>query len=408
MIDIVRVKGGDIMQNSRIIFKNKSTMSKGEYLFYHILYGTVFAYDVFKILPILIPIAYFNNSVYRLILCMITTSLLGIVISFNHYRTGLGVLSDIVAGIGIYTILTVGMYTPVFVRVLVFSTLIVSGICICLIVFKRVRNKNVIKQIILIRVLRSMRVVRRNIGIAAAIAIIVLPIELRMGTNELLQKDYTKLCAEYYYGDTKSSTNTSYSQYKDLEVNEIYGDEYKLSKNISTIKLIRDNDTFQGLSYDEKCEVIKSIIYCEARYQGLCKINVMFEELENKTLGKYCHSTRTITINAKQIKDGSLPGGSNEEILDSCLHETRHVYQYLMVDMYRQATPEQRNILAFVKEGVGSWSNNIGNYHLETSSPEDCIEYYGQPLEKDANNYAKREKLEYFSIIDKLIKKQKN
>ena len=48
----------------------------------------------------------------------------------------------------------------------------------------------------------------------------------------------------------------------------------QLSENIDIIKLIRDNDTFQALDYEKKCEVVQAILYCEARYLGLCEVNL--------------------------------------------------------------------------------------------------------------------------------------
>lgn len=387
------------MQNARLKLKDKSTMSKGGYLFDHVLYGAIFAYDIYKILPLFVPIAYYNNSITRLVLCMVFTSLLGVIVSFNHNRTGLGVVVDIVAGMGFYTAFTVGQYTRGFIKGLVLVTIVISIIGILLIVCKKVKKKNRIKQIMIARFLRSVQLVRRNVGVAAAVVILVIPIGLKVVQHDQLEKDYY----EKVYAESNSSSETVNSRYKNFEVNEIYGDEYKLSENIDTIKLIRDNDTFQSLNYEEKCEVIKAIICCEGRYLGLCEINIEFKELKDEILGQYCHSTRTITINSKQIKDGSLSGGSNKEVLNTCLHETRHAYQSLMGDLYAQVSPEQRNLLAFTEHGVGSWCNNIDNYHSDTSDIEGCVEYYNQPIEKDAREYATCESMEYFILIDELL-----
>ena len=49
------------MQKTRLKLKDKSTQSKGEYLFDHILYGTMLAYDIYNILPCVIPMAKYTN-----------------------------------------------------------------------------------------------------------------------------------------------------------------------------------------------------------------------------------------------------------------------------------------------------------------------------------------------------------
>ena len=49
------------MQKIRFKLKDKSTQSKGEYLFDHILYGTMLAYDIYNILPYVIPMAKYTN-----------------------------------------------------------------------------------------------------------------------------------------------------------------------------------------------------------------------------------------------------------------------------------------------------------------------------------------------------------
>lgn len=71
------------MQKTGLKFKDKSTQSKKEYLFDHILYGTLFAYDIYNILPHVIPITRYTNSSLRLVVCMLLTGLFGILCSYS-------------------------------------------------------------------------------------------------------------------------------------------------------------------------------------------------------------------------------------------------------------------------------------------------------------------------------------
>lgn len=64
------------MRKQGIKLKDKSTLSKGEYLFDHFLYGLILgSFDVYNILPYFVPIAKYNNSIPRLIICMLLTSM---------------------------------------------------------------------------------------------------------------------------------------------------------------------------------------------------------------------------------------------------------------------------------------------------------------------------------------------
>ena len=396
------------MRKQGIKLKDKSTLSKGEYLFDHFLYGLILgSFDVYNILPYFVPIAKYNNSIPRLIICMLLTSMFGIVISYNHNRCGKGVIQDIISGVGLYTVSTLGEYAVGFISWLCIGLLVISVFGIILIITKNVKRKDRINQIMFSRFLRCTQVVRRNVGVAAVIAVVALPIGLNCFQNEKLNEDYyEKVCEEY--GLNADDIQDGISGYEgELSVLENYGDEYRLEKNIDTIKLIRDNDTFQTLDYEKKCDVLRAVCYCEARYLGLCKINIVFEDIEDDTLlGTYNHATKTITVNAKPIKDGSSPGGTAEELLITVLHECRHCYQNLLSEMYISATPEQRNLLAFTGEGVNGWITNIGDYKPGDETIEGQMEYYEQPIERDARIYAETAAQIYYLMIDSLLNKQ--
>lgn len=253
-------KEADNMYSSRIKLKDKSTLTKVEYLFDHLLFGCIFAYDIYNILPLIVPIAKYNNSITRLFICMLFTSLFGIITSFSYDRKGKGVFEDILAGMGLYTIFTVGEYTPGLVNILFLITIVATFWGIIIIATRKIKKKSRLKQIMLSRFLRSTQMVRRNVGIAAAVAIVALPIGLNCFKNEKLNKDYyEKVCKEYGLNAEDIQGGIGVSQYEgDLSVYEAYGDEYRLSENIDTIKLIRDNDTFQSLDYNKKCEVLEA------------------------------------------------------------------------------------------------------------------------------------------------------
>ena len=381
---------------------DKSTLSKGEYLGTHIYYSIIFSFAMYNILPFFVPVAYFEKSIIRLVLCMVVTGVVGMVFTYSYNRTYAGIFIDVVSSMGFYIALTVGKYFFEFIYYLFCVTGFFTLICMFIIFHRRIEKKNRKKQIVLIRCLKCIHVIRWNIGIALFIILIMLPVSLKFFKKDSHELAYDEKIKELSNDDMFQNMDIN----EELIVNKIYGDEYRLSDNIDKIKAFRDNETFQALTYEEKCEAIEALIYCEARYQGLCEIDVVFKELEEGTAGKYNHAARTIFIDSKIIKDGSRKGGSNEEIMRTCIHETRHVYQHLLAELYADVTPEQRNLLAFTENGVRNWIVNFKDYYSDTDDLEGFKKYLKQPIEEDARRYAEREMKEYFEAIDELLEEQ--
>ena len=137
-----------------------------------------------------------------------------------------------------------------------------------------------------------MQLMRRNFGIAFVVILVFIPVLLHFDSNKQLEADYTSRI------ETNSNDHDEISEDgKDtLEVHEGYDDRYRLSENIDKIKLIRDNKTFQKLSYEEKKDVVTAILHCEGRYLGLEEFDIVFsEDLDIMTLGTCNFDNRTIT-----------------------------------------------------------------------------------------------------------------
>ena len=124
---------------------------------------------------------------------------------------------------------------------------------------------------------------------------------------------------------------------------------------------------------------------------------------KDSLLGSYEHITKTISINEKTLRDGSIPGGSAEELLITALHECRHCYQHLLGELFQKASPLQRNLYAFSNEDVAEWVTNLGNYKTSDGTVDGDLEYRLQVVEWDANNYAVKEANVYYLEIDKFL-----
>ena len=377
------------MQNTKLRFKDQSTMSKNEYIFFHILYSAMFGYDTYAILPAVVPLTRYNSSIPRLIICILVTNLFGLLFSFRHNRRGIGVAADVVAGMGVYTILTAGKYMPVFTKYLLVGLAGFSVVEILFVICRKIKNKHHIRPVMTSRFLKCTQVVRRNTALTGVIVLIAFSIEFKYLQTSQMDETYQKEASENFQDN--------------LNIDEIYGDEYQLSNNIDIIKYIRDNDEFQTLSYDEKCNVIRALIFCEARYLGLCELHIEFIDMRDSLLGSYEHATKTIAINAKTLRDGSMSGGSAEELLITALHECRHCYQHLLGELFQNASPSQRNLYVFTNEDVAEWVTNLENYKTSDGTVDGESEYRLQVVEWDANNYAIKEANVYYLAIDKLL-----
>ena len=56
------------MQSAKLKRRDRSTISKREYLFNHALYSTLLAYDLYTVLlPMIVPISEYTNSIPKFI-----------------------------------------------------------------------------------------------------------------------------------------------------------------------------------------------------------------------------------------------------------------------------------------------------------------------------------------------------
>ena len=371
----------------KLNLKDRSTDTKVEYIADHILWSVIFGAVSYFSFPAVVPLLLYERSVVKVVVSMVLASLIGLGISFSYNRKTSGTVFDTLIGMSTYILLTIGLYLKPFLACLLIITAILILAGVFAIWHRKIVNQEDRKRIIYGRLLKCCWIARACLGTASAVILIgVLVIQ--------------------YFGGDKTSINAAYEdklswvvaeQYDlnnedRLTVKETYEDDCGLEANIDTIKLIRDRDVFATLTYSKKCEVLETIIRCEAHYLGLPEIKVEFEKLGDEIAGQSDCTTNTIMINEKVVKKGRA-----EKLLETCCHESRHIFQGMMCSIYRKISPEQRNLQAFTKDDVGGWVLNYENYI------EDSIYYEMQPLEADAREYAYSRVLEYYTDIDELV-----
>lgn len=180
-------------------------------------------------------------------------------------------------------------------------------------------------------------------------------------------------------------------------INYVYGETFILSNNIDIIKNIRNDDCWSNLNYEERCEVMETLTFCEAQRLGVpYEIMVLFsDEMQKDTGGTYTHSTKSISYNKTLVMNDD-----SENVIFVVLHEVFHAYQYSLVEVVRELTPEQRGMKCFA--GVDKWAENEF-YYISGDTEEEMEEYFIQPMELDAAKYAYDNISVYHSEIDKLL-----
>lgn len=78
-----------------------------------------------------------------------------------------------------------------------------------------------------------------------------------------------------------------------------------------------------------------------------------------------------------------------------------------MTLLYKNATPEQRNLPVFTNERVASWYENFQKYYSANGN-DTCsyFDYASQPLELEARRYAREQTYEYYMAIDEMLNEQ--
>lgn len=243
---------------------------------------------------------------------------------------------------------------------------------LALIVFHTVKRRKSLKQIVISRMVRSVLLIRRNMGVAAAFVLILVPVSLNFTSSDVIMEIFNE---KEGYESTLKIGEADYEKYSRYE-------EYGLKDNFDTIRMIYDDASWTALTMEEKKEVIIKICYCECRYLGIdCDVNLVFtDELEEEIGGLYDDSNRTIYYNNISLEK------DNEDAFLVIAEEVFHCYQHELARLYVKLSPAERNLLCFEKcEG---WLKNMDSYIAGGETEEEYIAYRTQPLEKDAKKYA--------------------
>ncbi|MBR3974219.1 MAG: hypothetical protein IKJ99_09770 [Oscillospiraceae bacterium] len=157
-----------------------------------------------------------------------------------------------------------------------------------------------------------------------------------------------------------------------------------LSKNQEQILLL-DEEVWRGLDIAERLRVMKAVADIEAGKLGIPEVGIRTEALDEHILGHYNDADRTITLNL-----GYLGTEDAQTMLKAVCHEIYHAYQFRMVELYNQLSPEQRALVLF--DQAERYRAEFENY---IDGTDDYDAYIDQRCEADSNAYAEEAAEEY-------------
>ena len=165
-----------------------------------------------------------------------------------------------------------------------------------------------------------------------------------------------------------------------------------LNKNIDSIMLL--DSGWEKLDNEQKMNVLQKVCNIERAKLGINNpIHVKSKAYMNDLLACYNPKDYSVSINAHHLDDNGM------DVLESCLHECHHAYQFELVDLYNNISEEKKQLAVFTS--VKSYKEELSNYKCG----EDFDEYYQQKCEMDARSYALYEVQSYKNVINDYKKK---
>lgn len=270
------------------------------------------------------------------------------------------------SGFGIYLLLS---YYSVM-KTAVLSTIIIAlvgcTIYSSLLFLRKIRNKHNVKTVLLRRLNRSIQ------GSKTIVISILTIVAITMGILNLFGFGILRPAA----ASVAKIDNT---------------DSWTIANNIETLALLRENE-WVLLSPQEKLNVLQVVANNEANYLGLHELTVVASNLHENTLADYNDNEHLITLDINH-----LYYGSPSDVLDSVLHESRHGYQYRLIELYLSTDRSLQSLRLFNETEV--YISEFADY-ADGEDEDTWVEYYTQQCERDAREYAAQGVQEYYARIN--------
>ncbi len=353
--------------------KNSNTLSKANFIEYTIWLGMSLAFICrFTCFTSIYGITVFQSKLvyWALVVFLIP---LGTSVTYDKRRNYLSILVNVVLPFEIYTIASTFRYIPKVHIITLSVVALLSVMYFGLIVFQKVKDKRHFEQIVCNRIKFA------SLGARTIIAVLLLSVTL-------------PICVKAAFGYELISSNV------DVSIADSADDEWSLSNNIETVAMLHE-DNWDKLSLPDKIDVLATVKNVEMRYFGINhEVYLDAGDLDGNTLGCYNANEHRITIDIEHLKSSD-----SKDVLRTLLHECRHVYDRMCVELYNQIDDDYKNMLMFYE--ISEFKDDFNNY---TDGDEDPMGYYFQSVEISAREYSELATIEYFNYIDKYLKQSYN
>lgn len=170
-------------------------------------------------------------------------------------------------------------------------------------------------------------------------------------------------------------------------------DSQTIINNIDTILLLQEK-VWNKLTIQEKLDALQTVANIEARYLGLPnELNVGTANLGEYTNACYNDRAHTISIDLDHLENDSV-----HDVLGSLLHESYHSYQHRLVDAYRTADNDFKDLQIY--KSAAQYEQEFNNY---VNGNYDFGLYYYQKCEMDARDYAENAINDYYDRINEYL-----
>ena len=139
----------------------------------------------------------------------------------------------------------------------------------------------------------------------------------------------------------------------------------------------------------------QTVCMVESNYLGVPESRVVCDSTMNDKEWGNLDEKSIIHINREH-----LCNGSSADVLNTIVHETRHVYQRYICKMHEQIDTGKYESLLVFREAT-YWEENFSDYKRGYKNYET---YYVQECEVDARQYADKAVREYFQKIEDYTK----
>lgn len=217
--------------------------------------------------------------------------------------------------------------------------------------------------------------------ILVAVVILSVVFAVRFGINN------------YSFNSSYDDTGGSVTQFSDETSNQ--GDNDLAYLSIEYLKNL-DPYVWNTLTSEEKFDTINAVIVNEQYNLGVINYNqavFKVEDLDDRLWGTYWHFDKSITIDKYHLENDDV-----YDVVNTACHETRHLYQHTIIDLYENKDKDWKNLAT--KEDIQAYKNDFDNYVSALDGDEYFDEYYNQYVEIDAREYGTNRAEYYMSLVN--------